>query len=46
VNIAAESSDAIEIDKSPWHREIPDHKQVFVGELAERGEWIVANIQL
>lgn len=24
---------------------IPDAKEVFVGELAERGEWIVANIQ-
>lgn len=45
MNIAAKSSEAIEIDKSPWHREILDHKQVFVGELAERGEWIVANIQ-
>lgn len=31
--------------KEPWHLTIPDHKDVIVGELAERGEWIVANIQ-
>jgi hypothetical protein len=31
--------------KSPWHLEIPTHEKVFVGELAERGKWIVANIQ-
>jgi hypothetical protein len=35
----------IEEIKGPWHREIPDHKQVFVGELAEHGDWIVANIR-
>lgn len=31
--------------KEPWHLTIPDHKDVIVGELAESGEWIVANIQ-
>lgn len=31
--------------KEPWHLTIPDHKDIIVGELAERGEWIVANIQ-
>ena len=31
--------------KEPWHLTIPDVKDVIVGELAERGEWIVANIQ-
>jgi hypothetical protein len=30
--------------KSPWHLEIPTHNEVFVGELAERADWIVANI--
>lgn len=47
MNIAAGRSepDTIEEIKESWHREIPDHKQVFVGELAEHGEWIVANIQ-
>jgi len=29
----------------PWHLTIPDLKDVIIGELAERGEWIVANIQ-
>jgi hypothetical protein len=32
-------------EKPPWHLEIPTHEEVFVGELAERGDWIVANIQ-
>src|SRR5208283_4739710 len=47
MNIAAGHTepDVIEEIKESWHREIPDHKQVFVGELAEHGEWIVANIQ-
>ncbi len=30
--------------KKPWGLTIPDHKDIIVGELAERGEWIVANI--
>jgi hypothetical protein len=44
VNIPAKSPEADE-EKSPWHREIPTYKEVFIGELAERGDWIVANIQ-
>jgi hypothetical protein len=43
VNSAAKPE--AKLEKSPWHREIPDAKQVFVGELAQHGEWIVANIQ-
>jgi hypothetical protein len=44
VNVSAKPPEADE-GKPPWHREIPTHKEVFVGELAERGNWIVANIQ-
>jgi hypothetical protein len=29
---------------SAFRREIPDHESVIVGELAQNGEWIVANI--
>jgi hypothetical protein len=29
---------------APFHRQIPDHKDVIKGELAEHGEWIVANV--
>lgn len=44
------SSDEADVDTDQtegWLRKvrIPDAKEVFVGELAERGEWIVANIQ-
>ena len=45
MNISANSPEAEEEKSSPWHLEIPTHKEVFVGELAERGDWIVANIQ-
>jgi hypothetical protein len=31
--------------RRPWELTIPEVKDVIVGELAERGEWIVANIQ-
>jgi hypothetical protein len=31
-------------EKSPFHREIPTHEEVFVGELAQNGDWIVANV--
>jgi len=44
VNVAAKPPEVDE-QKSPWHLEIPTHEEVFVGELAERGDWIVANIQ-
>jgi len=44
VNVAAKPP-VVDEEKSPWHLEIPTHEEVFVGELAERGDWIVANIQ-
>jgi Methylamine utilization protein MauJ len=44
VNVPPKPPEADE-GKLPWHLEIPSHKEVFVGELAERGDWIVANIQ-
>lgn len=31
-------------EKSPFHREIPTYEEVFVGELAQNGDWIVANV--
>ena len=31
--------------RRPWELTIPEVNDVIVGELAERGEWIVANIQ-
>jgi hypothetical protein len=37
--------EAEERKKRPWHLTIPESKDVIVGELAERGEWVVANIQ-
>jgi hypothetical protein len=43
MNVPAKPPGADE-EKSPWHREIPTHKEVFVGELAQNGDWIVANI--
>jgi hypothetical protein len=43
VNIAAKSSEP-DGNISAFHREIPDHKSVIVGELAQNGDWIVANI--
>ena len=47
MNVAAEQPkpQIEEEKKEPWHLTIPDHKDVIVGELAESGEWIVANIQ-
>jgi hypothetical protein len=43
MNIAAKTPEAE--DNFPALRvEIPDHKSVIVGELAQNGEWIVANI--
>ena len=46
MNIAARPQPQVDEEKKePWHLAIPDHKDVIVGELAERGEWIVANIQ-
>jgi hypothetical protein len=44
VNIPAKPPEDHE-EKSPWHLKIPTHNEVFVGELAESGDWIVANIQ-
>ena len=43
MNIAAKT---IEPDDqvSAFRREIPDHKDIIKGELAQHGEWIVANI--
>jgi len=36
---------ADELKRLPWEFTIPEVNDVIVGELAERGEWIVANIQ-
>jgi hypothetical protein len=44
MNIGAGRTEA-QIEKGPRLLTIPDHKDVIVGELAERGEWIVANIR-
>ena len=30
--------------KPPWQLELPERKDVFVGELAERGDWVVAYV--
>jgi hypothetical protein len=43
MNIAANLSEP-EDDIAVFRREIPDHKDVIKGELAQSGEWIVANI--
>jgi hypothetical protein len=43
MNIAAKLPKA-EHEVAAFRREIPDHKDVIKGELAESGEWIVANI--
>src|SRR4029077_13694878 len=40
----AETAQGDEQKRPPWERTIPEVKDVIVGELAERGEWIVANI--
>jgi hypothetical protein len=45
MNIAAGPTGSQIEEEAPWRLSIPDRKDVFVGELAERGEWIVANIQ-
>lgn len=42
MNIAANTP--VEDEIASFHRKIPDHRTVFVGELAQNGEWIVANI--
>ena len=34
----------VEPDLSAFRREIPDHKDIIKGELAESGEWVVASI--
>ena len=34
-----------EKDNTPGRLEIPEAKDVIVGELAERGEWVVANVE-
>jgi Methylamine utilization protein MauJ len=44
VSVPAKPPEADE-EKTVWHLKIPAQNEVFVGELAERGEWIVANIQ-
>jgi hypothetical protein len=44
VNIAAKTSEAKDGIVSLPRGEIPDHKSVIVGELAQNGDWIVANI--
>jgi hypothetical protein len=43
VTIAAKTSEPEDFI-SAFRREIPDHQSVIVGELAQSGEWIVANI--
>jgi hypothetical protein len=44
VNIPAKPLEADE-EESPGHLKIPTQKEVFVGELAESGDWIVANVR-
>ena len=44
MNVAAKPPEPAE-EESPWQLKIPSHNEVFVGELAERGEWLVANLQ-
>src|ERR1700688_2268300 len=46
MNVAASATgpDYEESVKPPWWPDIPERKDVFVGELARVGEWIVANI--
>ncbi len=43
MNIAAKTHEPDD-DIAAFRREIPDHKDVIKGELAQNGEWIVANI--
>ena len=43
MNIAAKPPEPHD-DIAAFRREIPDHKDVFEGELARSGDWIVANI--
>jgi hypothetical protein len=43
VNVATKTPEQ-EDGTSPLRREVPDLKSVIVGELAQNGEWIVANI--
>lgn len=43
MNIAAELPEREDFSAA-FRREIPDHKDVIKGELAQKGEWIVANI--
>jgi hypothetical protein len=45
LNIAACDTKGSEAEEPLWRLEIPHHKQVFVGALAEPGEWIIANIE-
>jgi len=44
VNIASKSPEPENDIPAAFRREIPDLKSVIVGELAQNGEWIVANI--
>jgi hypothetical protein len=32
-------------EKLPWQLTVPELKDVLVGELAERAEWVVANVE-
>jgi hypothetical protein len=43
MNVAAKPPEADE-GKPLWRLEIPTPKEIFVGEFAQNGEWIVANI--
>lgn len=46
MNASSPQSEASkEIERPFWSRELPTPNDVIKGELAERGEWIVANIQ-
>ena len=43
MNVTAKATQS-EDNNPPFRLEIPDPKSVFVGELAQSGDWIVANI--
>lgn len=43
MNIAAQLSESHDMI-SPFNRQIPDHKDIIKGELAQHGEWVVADI--
>jgi hypothetical protein len=44
VDQSAQSDGQQEV-KPPWHRVLPERQDVYKGELAERGDWVVAYVQ-